>query len=300
MHRNNFGDIRVFVEVARRGGFRAAADRLQQAPASVSEAVQRLENRLGVRLFERSTRSVSLTQIGHRFYQRSLPAVMDLEGALSALNEEKDQVSGTLRLSAPYSAGPFFLDALLARFAVAYPSVAIEILYEDTKVDLLTSGIDAAIRSSTMMAPDSHAVPIGPELKMTIVASLAYLEERGTPKGPPDILEHDTICYAFGRGDRLAPWGFTGPDGSYVIQPKPRLVTNDMRSLLHYAAQGLGLAYVYREIAAPVMAETELVGVLAEHLSPLPRYSINYQSKRHMTRRLRAFLDFAKGSRDAQ
>ncbi|WP_299548853.1 LysR family transcriptional regulator [uncultured Tateyamaria sp.] len=294
MSRNSFGDIRVFVEVARRGGFRAAAEHLQQAPATVSEAIQRFEDQLGVRLFERSTRSVALTPIGEQFYARSLPAVSDIEGALSALDEEKDEVSGTLRLSAPYSAGPFFLDDLLARFAIAYPSVAIEVIYDDRKVDLLTSGIDAAIRSQTLMAPDTHAVPVGPELKMAIVAARGYLDTRGTPQHPHDVLDHDTICYAFGRGDRLAPWGFTRANGAFVVQPKPRLIANDMRSLLHYAAQGLGLAYVYAEIAAPYIAKNDLVEVLGSHLAPMPRYSLNYQSKRHMTRRLRAFLDLVK------
>ncbi|WP_299949608.1 LysR family transcriptional regulator [uncultured Ruegeria sp.] len=294
MSQNNFGEIRVFVEVARRGGFRAAAEHLHQSPASVSEAIQRFEDRLGVRLFERSTRSVALTTVGEQLYARSFPAVTDLEGALSALDEEKDQVSGTLRLSAPYSAGPFFLDDLLARFAMTYPTVQVEVIYDDKKVDLLTSGIDAAIRSQTMMAADTHALPVGPELNMTIVAAHSYLDERGTPKHPREVLDHDTICYAFGRGDRLAPWGFTGPEGAYVMQPKPRMVANDMRSLLNYAAQGLGLAYVYGEIAAPYVAKGDLVEVLGKHLASMPRYSINYQSKRHMPRRLRAFIDLAK------
>ena len=295
MKRNSFGDIKVFVEVARRGGFRAAAEHLQQAPASVSEAIQRFEERLGVRLFERSTRSVVLTAIGEQFYARSLPAVTELEGAVSDLDAQKDEVAGTLRLSAPYSAGPFFLDELIARYAAAYPAVDVELIYDDQKVDLLTSGIDAAIRSNMLLEPDTHAVSVGPELKMSIVAARSYLEKKGTPKTPRDILQHDTICYAFGRSGQLAPWSFNGPDGVFVIQPEPRLVANDMRSLLHYAARGLGLAYAYAEIAAPYVANEDMIEVLAKDLSPFPRYSINYRSKKHMTRRLRAFVDMAKG-----
>jgi len=296
MNRNSFGDIRVFVEVARRGGFRAAAEHLQQAPASVSEAVQRFEDRLGVRLFERSTRSVALTPIGEQFYARSLPAVTELEGAVSDLDDQKNEVAGTLRLSAPYSAGPFFLDDLVARFAVAYPAVNVELIYDDKKVDLLTSGIDAAIRSNTLLGPDTHAVVVGPKLTMSIVAAPDYLARKGLPEHPREILHHDAICYAFGLGGQLAPWGFVGPDGAYVMQPKPRMVANDMRSLLNYAQHGLGLAYVYAEIAAPYVARSDMIEVLAEHLCPLPRYSLNYRSKRHMTRRLRAFVDMAKDS----
>ena len=294
MNRNSFGDIRVFVEVARRGGFRAAAEHLQQAPASISEAINRFENRLGVRLFERSTRSVALTPIGETFYARSLPAVLALEGAVSDLDEERNEIAGTLRLSAPYSAGPFFLDDLVARFALAFPAVNVELIYNDKKIDLLTAGIDAAIRSSSLLAPDTHAVPVGPELKMSIVATPEYLRRNGTPRHPKDIIEHDAICYSFGRGDQLAPWRFVGPDGAYVVQPKPKIVANDMRSLLNYAQNGLGLAYVYAEIAAPYLAKSDLVEILNEHLSPLPRYSVNYLSKRHMTRRLRAFVDLTK------
>lgn len=294
MARSSFGDIRVFVEVARRGGFRAAAEHLQQAPASVSEAIQRFEDRLGVRLFERSSRSVVLTRAGEQLYDKSLPAIVDLEGALDDIHAQKDEVSGTLRLSAPYSAGPFFLDDLVARFATAFPTVDVEVIYDDKKVDLLTSGIDAAIRSNTLLGPDTHAVSVGPELEMTIVGSAEYLAGKGTPANPRDILKHDAICYAFGSGAHLAPWGFDGPEGMYTIQPKPRMVANDMRSLLTYAQQGLGLAYLYREIALPHLEKGGLTEVLSGHVGQLPRYSLNYRSKRNMTRRLRAFVDMAK------
>ena len=296
MSRSSFADIRVFVEVARQGGFRAAAERLQQAPASVSGAIARFEDRLGVRLFERSTRSVALTPIGEQFYARSLPAVTELEGAFEDLDAQKDEIAGTLRLSAPYSAGPFFLDDLLAQFALSYPAVDVEVIYDDKKVDLLTSGIDAAIRSNTLLEQDTHALPVGPELNMAIVASQAYLDEKGTPKQPRDILNHDAIRYAFGRGGQLAPWGFKGADGPFAMQPKPRMVANDMRSLLHFAQSGLGLAYVYSEIAAPFIEKGDLVSVLSKHLSPFPRYSLNYRSKKNMTPRLRAFVDMAKVS----
>ena len=294
MARSSFGDIRVFVEVARRGGFRAAAEHLQQAPASVSEAIQRFEDRLGVRLFERSSRSVVLTRAGEQLYDKSLPAIVDLEGALDDIHAQKDEVAGTLRLSAPYSAGPFFLDDLVARFATAFPTVDVEVIYDDKKVDLLTSGIDAAIRSNTMLGPDTHAVAVGPELEMTIVGSAEYLAGKGTPEHPRDILKHDAICYAFGSGAHLAPWGFDGPEGMDTIQPKPRMVANDMRSLLTYAQQGLGLAYLYREIALPHLEKGGLTEVLSGHVGQLPRYSLNYRSKRNMTRRLRAFVDMAK------
>lgn len=294
MQRNQLSDVSIFVEVARQNGFRAAAESLKLQAASVSEAIQRFEERLGVRLFERSTRSVALTPIGERLYERSLPAINDLEAAFSDLDEHRDSVSGTLRLSAPYSAGAFFLDDLVACFAAAYPEVSVELIYNDQKVDLIASRVDAAIRSNTLLEAETHAVPLGPTLRMALVASEGYLARKGIPEKPKDILHHEGICFAFGGKDRLAPWMFEGPDGAYSVMPRPRMVVNDLRSLLSYASRGLGLAYVYAEVAEPFLAEGTLVEVMQGQVPALPRYSLNYRSKKLMTRRLRAFIDMAK------
>ncbi|MEM8813567.1 MAG: LysR family transcriptional regulator [Pseudomonadota bacterium] len=294
MKRNQLSDISVFVEVARASGFRAAADRLKLKAGSVSDAIQRFEDRLGVRLFERSTRSVVLTPIGERLYHRSLPAIRDLEAAVQELNEFRDTISGTLRLSAPYSAGQFFLDDLVARFAARHPDISVELIYNDRKIDLIESRIDAAIRAQTLLEPETHAVPVGPELKMSVVASPAYLDRRGVPGSPHELMEHDCICFAFGDADNLAPWTFDGTDGLYSVRPRPRMIANDLRSLLSYAEAGLGLAYVYSQTAAQPIGEGRLLEVLVGQVPALPRYSLNYLTKRHMTRRLRAFIDMAK------
>ncbi|MEP1931684.1 MAG: LysR family transcriptional regulator [Roseibium sp.] len=296
MQRNQLSDMSVFVEVARANGFRAAAQNLKLKPGSVSEAVQRFEDRLGVRLFDRSTRSVVLTPIGEQLYTRSLPAINELEAAVQGLEDQKDKVSGRLKLTAPYSAGAFFLDDLVARFASIYPDVTVELIYNDQKVDLLESRVDAAIRSNTLLEADTHAVPIGPQLKMAIVASPEYLNGKGAPDIPQDILHHDGICFAFGSGDRLAPWVFEGEQGSYSLMPKPRMIANDLRSLVSYAAKGLGLAYVYTEVVTDHLADGTLVNVLPGQVPSLPSYSLNYRSKKHMTRRLRAFVDLAKAT----
>lgn len=294
MQRSHLSDVAVFVEVARSKGFRAAADRLKLRPGSVSEAVQRFEDRLGVRLFERSTRSVALTPIGEKLYRRSLPAIRDLESAMNELHEHQDAVSGTLRLSAPYSAGPFFLDALVAKFAERYTSIGVELIYDDRKVDLIETRIDAAIRAQTLLEPETHAIPVGPDLEMTIVASQSYLDRNGVPESPGDLREHDGICFAFGDADRLAPWNFESEEGLYSVRPRPRIIANDLSSLLCYAEAGLGLAYVYAKPATPMIEDGRLVEVLVGRVPSLPRYSLNYRTKRHMTRRLRAFIEMAK------
>lgn len=298
MQRTQLSDMTVFVEVARCGGFRAAAQRLKLGPGSVSEAVQRFEDRLGVRLFERTTRRIALTSVGEKLYRRSLPAISDLESAVRELGDERDAVSGILRLSAPRSSGALFLDDVIARYARSYPQVSVEVIYEDRKSDLVSSGIDAAIRSHTLLDQDTHAVPIGPVLDMAVVAAPGYLKDRGRPETPADLTAHDGICFAFSDGARLAPWNFDGPDGRYAVMPKPRMVVNEVAALLSFAAAGLGLTYLYAQAAAPLVSEKRLVPVLEGRASPLQRYTINYLSKRHMPARLRAFIDLVKRGSD--
>ncbi len=294
MERQQLSDLTIFAEVARAKGFRAAASRLNLQAGSISEAVQRFEDRLGVRLFERSTRSVALTAAGERLYSRSLPALSDLEVAIQELDGAKDVIAGTLKLSAPYSAGPFFLDRLIMKFAQVHPDVQVELIYDDTKVDLVTSGIDAAIRSHTLLEQDTHAVPIGPDLKMALVASPDYLSEKGMPKKPDDLLDHDGIFFAFGNSGNVAPWTFRGEGGPRVINANQRVIINNLRSMVELAANGLGLAYLYEEAAKEAIEQGKLVSLFEGEVPELPRYSLNYRTKRHMPLRLRAFIDFAK------
>lgn len=296
MKHHKLNDMTVFIEVARANGFRAAAKALNLGPGSVSEAIQRFEDRLGVRLFERSTRRVVLTPAGERLYQRSLSALLDLENALGELDNEGEAVAGTLRLSAPYSAGPFFLNELLARFACAYPEVAVELFYSDEKVDLVAGGVDAVIRSHTLIEENTYAMAIGPELELALVAAPDYLDRNGMPKAPDEIVAHDGICFSFGRADRLAPWTFEGNDGVYSVAPRPRITANDLHSLVQYAMAGLGLAYVYADVIAEAVASGRLVRLFDKQIPKLPPYSLNYRTKRNMPKQLRAFIDFAKTS----
>ncbi|MEP0069744.1 LysR family transcriptional regulator [Pyruvatibacter sp.] len=295
MQRNQLSDMSVFVEVARRGGFRAAAESLKQAPASVSDAIQRFEARLGVRLFERTTRKISLTTAGQRLYERSLPAICDLEGAIKDLNDAAGSVSGTLRLSAPRGSGTLFLDDLIKRYLKMYPDVQIELIYDDGKVDLVSSGIDATIRSHALVEEETHAVPVGPGLDFSLLASPDYLDRMGTPETPNDLVDHDGICFVFSNTGDLAPWTFEGPEGEYSVMPKAKLVLNDFDSMLRFAEDGFGLTYIYSYAARVVVKEKRLIPLFEGLIPSMHRYTINYLTKRHMPARLRAFIDLAKG-----
>ncbi len=290
----NLNDVGVFVEVARANGFRAAAANLNLGVGSVSETIRRLEERLGVRLIERTTRKISLTAAGETLFQRSLPALKDLANALDEVGEEQQVISGTLRLSAPRSSSPFFLDDAISRYSVAYPSVNIEVMYDDNKVDLVTSGIDAAIRSKTLLQSGTYSMEVGPKLEMALVASPAYLQANGTPKKPSDLTAYDGIRFGFNRADRLAPWSFIEGKRSYLVTPKPRMIVNDLVSMINFAKAGLGLAYIYRKPVESLIDSGELVTLFDKSVPPLPHYTINYLTKRHMPARLKAFIDFIK------
>ncbi len=295
MKNTNLNDVSVFVEVVRTNGFRAAAEKLNLGAGSVSETIQRMENRLGVRLIERTTRKMSLTKAGETLFQRTSPALAELESALNDLGEVEDAISGVLRLSAPRSSSPFFFDELLANFCSSYPAVNVEVMYNDEKIDLVTSGVDAAIRSQTLLEKETHAVEIGPKLDMVLVASPDYLKHSGYPKKIMDLTAHDGIRFGFGRADLLAPWSFVeGKKSPFVVNPKPRIIVNDMTSMINFTRAGLGIAYLYRKPAESFIESGELVALFDKNLPSLPRYTINYLSKRHMPARLRAFIDLAK------
>ncbi|NOC47740.1 MULTISPECIES: LysR family transcriptional regulator [Ruegeria] len=294
MRRNELNDVSIFVAVAQENGFRAAAEKLKLGAGSVSEAVQRFEDRLGVRLIERSTRAIALTKAGELLFRRSLPAINDLETALKSIHDLNEDLSGTLRLTAPTAAGQLFLDALITGFAKEHPAVAIELIYDETKVDLVTSGVDAAIRAETLLDPDTYAIAIGPTLKMTIVASPEYLANCPPLEKPADVAAHSGVCFAITGADKLAPWVFAGTDGPYSVMPRPKIVTNDVTSILEGAKAGLGLAYIFASSVESLLEDGRLVQVLEGQTADLPRFSLNYLSKRNMPPRVRAFVDYAK------
>lgn len=294
MARGKLNDLTIFVEVVRANGFRAAAEKLKLGPGSVSEAVQRFEDRLGVRLIERTTRAISLTRAGEALYLRSLPAISELHAALDDIHAMGEGLTGTLRLTAPIGAGHLFLDSLVSDFAGLHPTLSVEVIYDEKKVDLVTSGVDAAIRAETLLDPDTYAISVGPSHEMMLVASPSYLVENASLRSPQDVASHAGICFAFGGTNNLAPWAFRTPDGPLTVMPRPRIVSNDVHSILGHAQAGLGLAYVFTSVAKPAVEKEHLIEVLPGTPATLARFSLNYLSKRNMASRLQAFIDFVR------
>jgi DNA-binding transcriptional LysR family regulator len=293
MKRVQLNEMGIFIEVVRSDGFRAAAKKLNLGAGSISQSVQRLEDRLGNQLLKRTTRKVALTEAGRILFNRCSPAFSHIEEVLKELNEAKDSLSGTLKINAPRAVGGCFLDNLLANYASQYPSVNIDIVYQDNKVDLVQSGVDAAIRIDGLLEKDTYAVPVGPKLDMAVIATPEYLKSNGVLSHPSDLIQHRGICYKQQSASNIYGWQFNEDGNKYAVSPPPAIITNDTDSIITFVKKHIGVGYLYLHDVQPYLQSGEFVQVLTKYTSSQGRYSINYLSKKNMPKRLRAFIDMA-------
>ncbi|PKA41157.1 LysR family transcriptional regulator [Rhizobium sullae] len=290
-------DLAAFAAIARERSFRAAARKRGVSPSSLSESLRRLEERLGVRLLNRTTRSVTPTEAGERLLERLAPALGEVASALSQLDTFRDSPAGTLRLNVPVIAAKLFLPDLANRFLQRYPQITLEVVAEDSFIDVLAAGYDAGIRYGERLERDMIAVPIGPRRQCYIVAaSPAYLERRGVPQHPKDLLGHDCIRHRFLSGAPFA-WEFERGGETLVISPSGPLVANVIEMEVGAAVAGLGVIGSFEEVLAPAIARGELVPILQEWITEFSGPFLYYAGRRHMPSALRAFVDFVKEQR---
>src|SRR6201986_3214900 len=211
----DLGDLNAFVAVARAGGFRDGARASGASASGLSEAVRRLETQLGVRLLHRTTRSVVATEAGQRLLDRLSPALSEVEAALDVVNGFRDRPVGTLKLNVPVSAARLVLPAIVPAFLAAYPEIRLEVIAEESFVDVLAAGCDAGIRYDERLEQDMIAVPIGPRVqRFATAAAPAYLDRQGRPQHPRDLLQHACLRGRFASGN-MPPWEFER-DGEVV------------------------------------------------------------------------------------
>jgi DNA-binding transcriptional LysR family regulator len=296
----NLDDLTAFMAVARAGGFRDAARTSGLGASSLSEAVRRLEARLGVRLLNRTTRSVAPTEAGARLLDRLGPALGEVEAALDVVNGFRDRPAGTLRLNVPVSAVRLVLPQIVPSFLAAYPDIRLEVVAEESFVDVLAAGCDAGIRYDERLEQDMIAVPIGPrEQCVATAASPAYLDRRGRPEHPRDLLEHACLLSRFPSGALTTPWEFER-DGEIVkVDPSgPLIVTAGGATDLSVecAIAGTGIVALFKDWLQPHLDS----GVLEPVLEPWwQRFSgpfLYYPGRRHLPAPLRAFVDFISTS----
>jgi len=282
--------------VAKAKGFREAARAAGSSPSRLSDAVRRAENRLGVRLFHRTTRAVVPTEVGQALIMRLAPALDEVENALDAVNGFKDRPAGTLRLNVPVSAARLVLPSILPAFIKAYPDIRVEIAADSDVTDILAAGFDAGIRYDERLDQDMIAVPIGPrEQRFALAASPEYLARRGTPAHPSELLQHDCIRGRFASG--MPAWEFEKAGELIRIQPSGPLVVSigggaDLG--VEAAIQGVGIVMIFEQWLEPYLASGVLVPILEPWWQRFSGPFLYYSGRRLVPTPLRAFIEFVR------
>ncbi|ACI57831.1 DNA-binding transcriptional LysR family regulator [Rhizobium leguminosarum] len=296
----DLGDLNAFVAVARAGGFREGARASGSSASFLSEAVRRLEAALGVRLFNRTTRSVVPTEAGKGLLERLGPALTEVESALDVVNGFRDRPAGSLRLNVPVSAARLVLPAIVPPFLEAYPDIRLEVITEESFVDVLAAGCDAGIRYDERLEQDMIAIPIGPRIqRFATAASPVYLDRHGRPQHPSELLGHACLLGRFASGALTTPWEFER-DGEVVrVEPSGPLIVRvggatDLT--VDAAISGTGIICVFEDWLRPHFDSGALEPILEPWWQRFSGPFLYYPGRRLVPAPLRAFIDFVKAS----
>lgn len=290
-------DLATFVAVVDAGGFRDAARLSGSSASGLSEAIRRLEARLGVRLLNRTTRSVTPTDAGRQLYDRLRPALGEVGLALDAVNNFRDRPAGTLRLNVPANVARLVLAPILVPFLDLYPDIRVEVTAEDGFVDVVGGGYDAGIRYDERLEQDMIALPVGPRTQRIVVAAApAYFAAHGRPQHPRDLLAHRCLRGRF-QGGRMAVWEFE-KDGEIVrVDPDGPLVTEPGSAadlMIQAAVGGLGIVAMFDDWMRSELDSGALETVLEDWTPPFSGPFLYYPGRRYLPAPLRAFVDFVR------
>jgi DNA-binding transcriptional LysR family regulator len=295
----DLGDLGAFITVARAKGFREGARVSGASASALSEAVRRLETRLGVRLFNRTTRSVVPTEAGAGLLARLGPALTEMESALDVVNGYRDKPAGSLKLNVPVGVARLVLPALVPRFLETYPDIQVEIIAEDSFVDVIGAGCDAGIRYDERLEQDMIAVPIGPRRqRFAAAASPDYLDRRGRPEHPRDLLHHACIRGRFSSG-AMTPWEFERDGETVVIEPLGPLIVSvggGFDLAIDATLAGTGVICLFEDWLRPYLDRGTLEPVLEDWWPGFSGPFLYYSGRRFVPAPLRAFIDFIKSA----
>jgi DNA-binding transcriptional LysR family regulator len=286
----------AFEVVARHLNFARAAQELNVSPAAMSKTIKQLEAQLGTRLFNRTTRSVSFTESGQRLRDELVPALAQIRGSVEQARESASKPSGLLRLNTSYVAYAALIEPHLNVFMTRFPDIRLDVQIDNGLSDIVGEGFDAGIRLGGALQRDVIAVPFGPLQQLVCVGSPKYFKVRGEPKTPKDLLEHECIRQRLGTDGRMFDWYFNVAGKRVQIEVQGRLQFNEMRPVMTAASEGAGLAYVFRQFAAPYIRQKRLSVVLERYSKPLEAFHLYYPSRAQMPGKLRAFVDFVRAA----
>jgi DNA-binding transcriptional LysR family regulator len=282
----------AFWKVAEHRGFAAAAGALEVSPSALSQAIRTLEARLGARLLNRTTRSVSLTEAGEAYLARIGPALADVLEAGERLHASQGRPSGVLRINASRISVALALQPVLAGFLQAYPEVRVELVLDEGYVDIVDRGFDAGIRMGESVHKDMVAVPLCAPVAVHVVGSPGYFKRHPAPRHPADLARHDCIRFRFSGSGAIYKWEFTVDGRRVEYEIGGSLTISDSMFSLEAALDGVGLAYTFGALATPHLKARALKRVLADFSPTFPGFYLYYPSRRQQPAKLKAFVDY--------
>ncbi len=288
---SDFGALRAFLAVAEALSFSRAAESVGVSSSALTQAVRKLEDRMGARLFNRTTRSVSLTDAGKALFERIQPAIAELKTVMDINHGDTNRLTGTVRVHSFRIAADLFLTPMLASFSRDHPGVVLDISVDDTVVDIVAAGYDAAIRLGEVIERDMVALRLGPELRQVAVAAPSYLAEHGSPATPQDLLGHNCIRWRWPGHERAYAWEFCQDGRWFGVEVSGSLIVSSREFGVHAAVEGVGIAFAVEEVVASFVKDGRLVRLLESWSAPFPGFYLCYPQQRNMAAALRAFVD---------
>jgi DNA-binding transcriptional LysR family regulator len=288
--KNELSLLSAFLTVAEERSFTRAAKQLNVSTSGVSHAIRRLEEQIGVRLLTRTTRSVSPTEAGEQLLGRLRPALADIRGTLTTLSGLQTTPVGRVRLLCPRLAAKTVLAPKLGQFVRAYPDVILEVTTDDSRIDPVAGGFDAAIHFGEFIAQDMIAVRVSPDIQHAIVGAPAYFQSHAAPASPRQLLTHRCINFRH-RGESVYKWELEKGDESVAIAVNGSLVLDDEDLVMQAALDGAGLALVAQHRAAPHLAEGGLLRIMEDWTPPFPGFFLYYPHRKHQPGALTAVID---------
>lgn len=296
MKRIDPADLSIFLAIANHRSFRKASVELGVTASALSHSLRGIEDRLGLRLLNRTTRSVALTEAGERLYARLKPAFRDIDDAIEDLNSLRDAPIGTLRINAALPAARQVLLPMVNRFLAAFPGIRVELAADSAMVDVVSEGFDAGVRFGEIIAADMVAVPIGPRQRSAVVASPEFFTRHEMPATPQDLLRLPCVRLRFSSGAYYR-WEFERGGKEIEIEIDGPLTVTEMDLVADAVLAGNAIGYVFESMVTKQLADGSLVRVLEDWCPYYPGFFLYYPSRRQVPAALRAFIDFTKAQR---
>lgn len=293
MRGSEYFELRAFSKIVEYGSFTEAAQYLRVTPSALSQIIRKLEKRLGVRLLNRTTRSLSLSDAGARMIERLHPALREIDAALEDINKLRASPTGTLRLHLPRLAVRTFLEPLLERFRHTYPDIVLDVTVDDSLINIVEHGFDLGLRLGEFLEGHMVALPIGPPLRHIPVATPAFLAEFGIPQRPEDLHQYRCINWRQHGSRSLQPWEFKKGRESLAVLVTGPLIVSERNLALSAALQGVGIAFVAEQLAMPFINQGKLVVLLSDWCAPFAGWHVCYHKQHHTPETVKAFVRFA-------